>query len=143
MSATENETNDWPLGELEPLIHDLRASVGILGHLITTNSAPDNEVDDDQWRKVETDLIDYAKQIEKLWNAAWDQRNAETIASKAEHAAALAAVRAEKGAPGSAEMMGKAHSMWTALRGIIASRLVILRDRSAPRRLRRPRWHQA
>ena len=66
MSATENETNDWPLGDLEPLIHDLRASVGILGHLITTNSAPNNEVDDAQWRKVETDLIDYTKQIEKL-----------------------------------------------------------------------------
>jgi hypothetical protein len=59
------------------------------------------------WRKVETDLIDYAKQIEKLWNAAWDQRNAETIASEAEHAAALAAVRAEKAAPGSAETMGR------------------------------------
>jgi hypothetical protein len=61
---------------------------------------------------------DYTKQIEKLWNAAWDQRNAEIIASEGEHAAALAAVRAEKAAPGSAETMGKAAAMWTALRGI-------------------------
>jgi hypothetical protein len=75
-------------------------------------------VDDAQWRKVETDLIDYTKQIEKLWSAAWDQRNAEIIASEGEHAAALAAVRAEKAAPGSAETMGKAAAMWTALRGI-------------------------
>ncbi len=45
----------------------MRASIGILGHLITTNSARDNEVDDDQWRKVESDLIDCGKRIEELW----------------------------------------------------------------------------
>jgi putative hemolysin len=120
MNTTETEKSDWPLGDLEPLICDMRASVGILGHLITTNSSPNNEVNDDEWRKVETDLIDYAKRIETLWNAAYDQRNAEIIATEAEHAAALAAVRAEKAAPGSAETISKANAMWTALRGIAA-----------------------
>jgi hypothetical protein len=51
MSTTETENPAWPLGDLEPVIHGLRASVGILGHLITTNSACDNEVDDDAFRK--------------------------------------------------------------------------------------------
>jgi hypothetical protein len=120
MSTTETETNDWPLGDLEPLIYDLRASVGILGHLIGAYNSPNNEVNDDEWRKVETDLIDHAKRIEKLWNAAYDQRNAEIAAAEAEHAAALAALRAEKAAPGSAETISKANAMWTALRGIAA-----------------------
>ena len=96
----------------------MRASVGILEHLITANSSKENEVDDDQWRKVESDLIDYGKQIEKLWKAAWDQRNAEIAAMEAEHEAALAALREQKAAPGSAEALGTADAVWTMLRGL-------------------------
>jgi hypothetical protein len=120
MSTTETETCDWPLGDLEPVICDLRATVEILGHLITANSAHDNEVNDDAFRKVESDLMDYSKRIEELWHLAWDKRNAEMIAAEAEHAAALAAVRAEKAAPGSAETVGRADAVWTMLRGLTA-----------------------
>jgi hypothetical protein len=45
MSATE--PMEWALGDMETIIRDLRASVGILGHLITANSDSNNEVHDD------------------------------------------------------------------------------------------------
>ena len=83
----------WPLGALEPAISDLRASVGILGHLITAR----DDVQIDEWQKCEGDLITAMMRIEDLWKQVWDQRKAE----KRAHREALEAVRAEKAAPGS------------------------------------------
>ena len=88
----------WPIGALEPAIHDLRASIGILGHLITAR----DDVEIDEWQKCEGDLITAMMRIEDLWKQVWDQRKAE----KRAHEAALEAVRAEKAAPGSVQRSG-------------------------------------
>ena len=93
MNAPDIPTNEttWAVGDLEPVILDLRATVGIFGHLITANSSSSNTVDDDAWRKVEDDLETLTKRIEELWRAAWDQR----VAMENAHEAALAAAEAK------------------------------------------------
>jgi hypothetical protein len=83
----------WPIGALEPVIFDLRASIGILGHLITAR----DEVQIDEWQKCEGDLITAMMRIHDLWGQVWDQR----IAEKRAHEEALAALEAKKAAPGS------------------------------------------
>ena len=101
----------WPLGALEPAIHDLRAGVGILGHLITAR----DDVQIDEWQKCEGDLITAMMRIEDLWKQVWDQRKAE----KRAHEAALDAVRAEKAAPGSAEEREQVEALWVLLRSAV------------------------
>jgi hypothetical protein len=96
--ATQDQTpldpyEGWPIGALEPVIFDLRATVGIFGHLINSPS----DVDKDEWGKVENDLLVLTRRIGELWRQAWDQHRAETGA----HEAALAALEAKKAAPGS------------------------------------------
>jgi hypothetical protein len=98
----------WPLGALEPAIFDLRASVGILGHLITAR----DEVQIDEWQKCEGDLITAMMRIHDLWGQVWDQR----IAEKRAHEEALAALEAKKAAPGSPEDIRTAEVTWTLLR---------------------------
>jgi hypothetical protein len=113
MSVTEAEIEAWPLGELEEVISDLRATVDIFGHLIDAMHV--NEVGSDAWRKVEIDLALSGKRIEELWHRAWDANKAEIAALKADHEAALTAVRAEKAAPGSVETAKRAEAMWSLL----------------------------
>lgn len=101
----------WPLGALEPVIFDLRATVGIFGHLINSPS----DVDKDEWGKVENDLLVLTRRIDELWRLAWDQHKAE----KRAHEAALEAVRAEKAAPGSAEDREQVEALWVLLRSAV------------------------
>ena len=117
--ATDDHTpyEGWPLGALEPAIFDLRASVGILGHLITAR----DEVQIDEWQKCEGDLVTAMVRIDDLWKQVWDQHKAE----KREHEAALAALEAKKAAPGSPEDVRRAEVMWSMLRAaaeVVASR---------------------
>jgi hypothetical protein len=114
MSTTAPPVGDrpWSVADIEPVVCDLKATVGILGHLITTNSSPNNEVDDDAWRKVESDLIRLAGRADELWHTVWQQRCDEQRA----HEVALAAARAEKAAPGSPEDVKSAKSMWRMVR---------------------------
>jgi hypothetical protein len=102
------------VSDLEPVVHDLRSTVGILGHLITANSSVTNEVDDNAWRKVESDLISLAERFDQLWQTVWDQR----VATAAEHEAALAAAMAEA-APGSPADIKQAEALWSMLRAVM------------------------
>jgi hypothetical protein len=101
----------WPLGALEPAIHDLRANIGILGHLITAR----DDVQIDEWQKCEGDLVTAMMRIEDLWKQVWDQRKAE----KRAHEAALDALRAEKAAPGSVEQREQVEALWVLLRSAV------------------------
>lgn len=112
-TETQAEIEAWPLGELEEVISDLRATVDIFGHLIDATHV--NEVGSDAWRKVEIDLALSGKRIEELWHRAWDAKKAEIAALKTEHEAALTAIRAEKAAPGSVETVKQAEAMWSLL----------------------------
>jgi hypothetical protein len=60
---------DWALGSIEPALYELRANIGILGHLALS----DNEVTRDEWQYVEGNLIDIHRRLEALWLAAFDQ----------------------------------------------------------------------
>lgn len=116
-AAEAHQSSDWAVGDLEPVVSDLRSTVGILGHLITANSSCDNEVDDNAWRKVESDLLRLTDRVEKLWQAAWDQH----VATAAEHKAALedaVATANAKAAPGSPADIESAATMWRLLRVI-------------------------
>ena len=112
MSATANtNTDEWPIGALEPVILDLQTTVAVFGHLI---NSPD-EIGKNTWAKVETDLIVAAGQIRELWKAAWEQRIREDRA----HREALEAVRAEKAAPGSVEDREQVEALWVLLRSAV------------------------
>jgi hypothetical protein len=115
MSATETkaENVEWPLEELETEIGGMRASIEIFAHLISASH--DSVVSAEAWHKLQTDLALRGERIEELWNLAWDRRNAEIKALKTEHEASLAAVRAEKAAPGSVETVKNAEAMWSLL----------------------------
>src|SRR3984885_15279329 len=121
MSTTPPPVGDrpWSVADIEPVVCDLKATVGILGHLITTNSSPNNEVEDDAWRKVGSDLIRLAGRADELWHAVWQQRCDEHRAHEVALASVrggLAAVRADKTARGCPEDVKSAKSMWRIVR---------------------------
>jgi hypothetical protein len=115
----EEEQSDWPVGDLEPLVRDLRSTIEIFGHLITANSSDSDVVEGDTWRKVEDDLISLGHDIERLWRAAWDQHIATQTKHEAELAAVKAAAREEKAAPGSPADIKRAEALWSMLRAFV------------------------
>jgi hypothetical protein len=117
MPKTDTEhTPDQPTDEpedsdLEPVVHDLRATVGILHHLIHSPS----QVEKDEWGKVAEDLLALTERLDAVWIKAWKQHLAERRA----HEAALAALEAEKAAPGSAEERERVEALWALLRSAV------------------------
>jgi hypothetical protein len=91
-TSSEPDVFDWPIAYLEEPIAELRSTIGIFHHMIHSAS----DVSRDEWETVHSSLSDYARQIEKLWQAAWDKN----VAEKRAHEAALAALEAKKAAPG-------------------------------------------
>jgi hypothetical protein len=96
------------------VVHNLRATVSILGHLIDTNSSSSNIVDDDAWRKVEDDLINLSERVEHFWKIAWDQH----ASTATKHEDAIAAAKAEV-APGSPADLKQAEALWSMLRAFV------------------------
>ena len=72
------------------------------------------EVAEVEWSKLAGDLYRCSEKIDELWDRARDERNA----TDAAHKAALAAVRAEKAAPGSKDDLKKAEGLWALLRSL-------------------------
>jgi hypothetical protein len=95
INASEADTPEpeWALSAIEPALFELRANIGILGHLATA----EGEVTQDQWQYVESNLISIHARLEALWSAAWEQHKAEDQA----HEEALAEAKARTAAPGS------------------------------------------
>jgi hypothetical protein len=112
MSANE-ATSDWPLADLEPEILGLRATIGILGHLIQSP----NEVDRAEWCKVEDELNAHVKRIEALWDQAWERDNAKDAAHKTQIAALKAEV-AEADEPLSGARLQRLETLNGMLRGM-------------------------
>jgi hypothetical protein len=100
---------DWALADIEPVLYDLRANIGILGHLAMAEA----EVTQDQWQYVEGNLIGIHSRLEALWSAAWQQQKAEQQA----HEEALAEAQTRTEAPGSAADVERAKALWHLLRG--------------------------
>jgi hypothetical protein len=100
---------EWALGDIEPALFELRANIGILGHLAMS----ENEVTKDEWQFVEGNLITIHRRLEALWSAAWDQWNA----VKAAHDKALVDAQNRTEAPSSAADVERAKALGHLLRG--------------------------
>jgi hypothetical protein len=101
---------DLALADIEPALFDLRANIGILGHLATA----EGEVTQDEWQYVENNLISIHRRLEALWSVAMKQRRTERQA----HEKALAEAKARTAAPGSAADIEDAEALWDILRGV-------------------------
>jgi hypothetical protein len=103
---------EWALGDIEPVLFELRANIGILGHLAMAQ----NEVTPDEWQHVENGLISVHARLEALWTAAWEQGKSERRA----HKEALADAQAEPktAAPGSEADIKRAEFLWRMLRNV-------------------------
>ena len=110
MSAT-TEQSDWPLGDLEEEVIGLKATIGILGHLIQSPF----QVERAEWCKVEDELNAYASRIEALWKQASDRDNERDEAHEAALVAVRAEAKAEKAAPGSKEEAARVDATWQLL----------------------------
>ena len=95
MSETIETKNvsDWSLGDIEPQIAGLRATIGIMGHMIQSP----NEIDNAEWCKIEDELAAHTKRIEALWEQAWNRNKAKEVEHEAEIAALEAEVKAAAG----------------------------------------------
>jgi hypothetical protein len=123
INAPEADTPEpeWALSAIEPALFELRANIGILGHLATA----EGEVTQDQWQYVESNLISIHGRLEALWSAAWEQHKAEHQA----HEEALAEAEARTAAPGSAADIERAQALWVLLRS--AATVTLRRCREA------------
>jgi hypothetical protein len=112
INAPEADTPEpeWPLGDIELVLFDLGANIGILGHLATS----EGEVTQDQWQYVENNLISIHRRLEALWLAAMKQSKTKFEAHREE----LAEAQARTAAPGSAADIERAEALWDILRGV-------------------------
>ena len=111
---------DWPIGEMEPPISGLRHTIGIMEHMATS----DHQVTQGEWATVADVLTGYAKQIDDLWNKAFEQH----VSLCDEHRKALAAAKAETAAPGSVADIKSAQAMWRMMRLIMQNSLDACRE---------------
>jgi hypothetical protein len=98
----------WSVGDIEPEIAELHATIGIMGHLILSP----NPVEAGEWHQIEDRLAAAADRIKETWRRAWDEYHAQREA----HAAEIAAAKAEHAAPGSVADLERARAYWSMLR---------------------------
>ena len=100
------------LGEIEPVLFDLRAATAMLGHMASS----DDEVDADHLHFIENQLIDTHRKLVALWHQAWKDRNAERKEHNTELAKAQADVKAAAGVPGGPAQIRQARAHFDFLR---------------------------
>jgi hypothetical protein len=124
MSATETEKPGWTIAALEPVLGDLKATVGILGHMFNEHQSVGLE----EWHRIEGELIRLTDGLREIWQQAWDHAKAERVTL----ADALAAEKARNAAPGSPGDIEHAFSCWRLLRS--AAEIALQEcDKSDPR----------
>jgi hypothetical protein len=120
LDSTTASEDPSTIGDVEPILFDLKAEIAILGHLIST---PD-EVEPETWARVENALLASHAKLDEVWSKAWAQWCVEGRAAEA----ALAAVKAEREGPGSVGDLAQAETHWRMLR---ACARVVLEDADA------------
>lgn len=118
-TVTEDADNVVTIVDIEPVICDLKSTVGIMSHLILSPL----EVEKEEWHKVEDDLTALTDRIHEMWEKAYQQRNAECKALQE----ALAAAKAERGVPGSPEDVEAAKGLWS----LMAASVRVVAERCA------------
>jgi hypothetical protein len=113
-------TSSWAIGELEPVLHDLYGTVGLLGHMC---SSPDMKTPQ-ELAQIHDRLFHLHDKLERLWHTAWDQWSV----TAQNHAEALAAAKAEKAAPGSPADIKAAKASWRVLRVVMENALACARE---------------
>lgn len=116
MSTAETEKSDWPIGDLEPVLGDLKATVGILGHMFNEHQS----VELSEWHRIEDELLRLTKRADEIWQQAWDHNTAGEVAHEATLAAVKSELTAEKArhsVPGSAADIEHAQFCWRMVRG--------------------------
>jgi hypothetical protein len=99
----------WAIGEIEPILLEMKAQIGIMDHLV----ASPNEVDAAEWYSVGNYLSDAHGRLKACWRPALEQQ---AVQRKA-HEAALAVAQARTAAPGSVADLERADAVWALLRG--------------------------
>lgn len=124
MSTTETEKPGWTIAALQPVLGDLKATVGILGHMFNEHQS----VDLTEWHRIEDELIRLTDGLREIWQQAWEHAKAE----RATLADALAAEKVRNAAPGSVADLDHARFCWRMLRG--AAEIALQEcDKSDPR----------
>jgi hypothetical protein len=113
-------TSSRAIGELEPVLMDLRGTIGLLRHM--DSSA--NVVAPQELAQISDRLFHLHDKLERLWHAAWDQWSATATL----HAEALAAAQAETAAPGSVEDIKAAKAAWRFVRVVMENALQFARE---------------
>jgi hypothetical protein len=113
MNATTEAAapESWSIGDLEPVLGELRATIGILGHMIDSP----NKVEIEKWKSIEGRLLDAHNELDALWACAW----AQSMAERKAHEEALALAKARTAAPGSPADLAQADSIWSILRSTV------------------------
>ena len=96
----------WPLGAMEPALRDLESTAGLLLHIATS----EYDAESDELFLINNKLLDCHNQLKSLWQQAWDKREKEREAHKAELAAAKA-----RTAPGSQADAERVAGLWRVL----------------------------
>jgi len=105
MSAPDDTpVEEWDIGDVEPVLLNLKAEIAILGHLI---NAPD-DVEPETWARLEDALLASHAALKERWHGAWRFHLAERNAAVEE----LKAAKAERGPPGSVDDIKNADAVW-------------------------------
>jgi hypothetical protein len=59
----------WTIGDVEPLLHDMEATIGIFSHVANSR----NQIEPGELILIEDKLLDLHKQMTALWHDAWDE----------------------------------------------------------------------
>jgi hypothetical protein len=100
----------WEIGDVEPVLHKLKAEIAIFGHLLNT---PD-KVDPDTFAQLEDSLIESHAALVDRWHGSWRFEMQERNAAMA----ALEAAKAERAAPGSKADIQYAEMLWSMLAAV-------------------------
>jgi hypothetical protein len=106
--APDDAMEGWEIGDVEPVLHNLKGDIAILGHLINTR----DEVAPDTWARLEDTLTDTYATLMERWHGSWRFQIAERKAAMG----ALEAAKAERDAPGSIGDVKQADASWRLLR---------------------------
>lgn len=108
--------SDWPLGDIEPALADLRSTAAMLGHMATS----EKEATTEDLHYLQGQIIAAHRRIEAFWSQAFDQQGRDCkmrAAERAAHKAALTAAEA-RAAPGSQAAAESVAACWSLLASV-------------------------